>query len=210
MGSGTSTDLLGALARFVQLLPIDAAAVCTLAAPFAVETLAATSRSAAVLDRAQARARQGPAWDASLGNLAVLPPLDAEEQLARWPHLAPALLANGLCALTALPVSYGPLDIGAVTLSSRTPLDPPDLDLAEHLATLLARAVLAAAAEGEIRVARSEHLLTDRKVWSAAAFLARASGLSPLEALLVLRGHAVRAGRSVRDVGGGPFERKGA
>ncbi|QHC68109.1 GAF domain-containing protein [Rathayibacter sp. VKM Ac-2759] len=197
--SPAGTDLESALEVLVDLLPVDCAAASSLGHPFAVETLAVTTMLAATLDETQIDLGQGPAWEAFGTRRPVVLQCDDSDDRRRWPFVEAALSRHGIATATALPLRFGALDIGAVSLYSRLPVRfrPEQTALAEELTLVVAHRLIARMTDdGD----RADPLLSRRDIHTAAITLSRLTRLSPADALLAMRARAFTAGVSVRDV----------
>lgn len=202
----TDADDLGTiLASFVSLLAVDSAAASSLGPPFDLEVIAATSARAAALDEAQIDFGEGPGWDAYSSGRVAQSLLD-DDARAAWPFLTSSPLIAGVEAVTALPLSFGHLRIGAVTLSrsTTTPLDAARLAAAADLATALGRTVIARAlAEAQGGDDVRDPAFSRREVHQATGMVVSQLGTTPADALLALRPRvrslADRARRGRRD-----------
>ncbi|QHC60367.1 GAF and ANTAR domain-containing protein [Rathayibacter sp. VKM Ac-2760] len=198
---GPQGELLSLLSSFVTLLPVEDTAVSALGAPFEIETLAATSSRSARLDEAQIDLGEGPAWDAYRNRRPVAMLIDRDR--ASWPFFCASPAAIGVHSVVAVPLAFGPLPIGAVSLYSGAllALDADQLALAESLAALLGRAVVArVVAEAESGAPVRDPALSRREVHQATGMVISQTGSSPEDALLAIRAHAFRTGTTVRAV----------
>lgn len=196
-------DLTVLVASLVALLPFEDAAACSLDAPFDVETLASTSTRAASLDETQLDFGEGPAWDAFRSRRPVQLSVAGRDAEAAWPVLASSLTAAGVCSVLALPLSFGPLRIGAVTLfsSGAAHADEKAVQVAQSIATLLGRAVVARAlARAQDGEAGFDASFARREVHQATGMVLSQRGTTPDDALLILRAYAYSHSRTLRDV----------
>jgi hypothetical protein len=200
---GEDNDLASLLSSFAALLPIEHAAASSLVAPFDVETLVASSRRAMELDEAQIDLGEGPAWDALHTRKLVQMRFSDADAGAVWPFLSASAAVSGLAHVLALPLTFGLLDIGAVTLSSAAPVDLSDdqLNLATTVATVFSRVVVTRAlTEAESGEVVRDPSLSRREVHQATGMVLAQMGASPGDALLAIRAHAYSQGLSVRSV----------
>lgn len=194
-------------APFLMVLPVTGIAISTVGNPFGSETVCASDMTAARWDEIQLDLGEGPCWEAVRTGMPVLEPDVQRTTSSRWPVALEAMQATGLGAVFAFPMRLGTLDIGVVDLYTNTPstLDPGPVRQAAALTEAAARQVLSRAllrieseAEGTPETAAGEY--SRREVHQAAGILAAQTGAHVDDALLILRGHAFAAGRSVRDL----------
>ena len=208
---------------FLAVLPVDGAAISTLGAPFAAETLFATDATAARFDEIQLDLGEGPCWFAVTTRSPVLltnirepwasgeePPLAGpalEEQIAaeeRWPTLREAITPLDIGAVYAFPLMVGSLTVGAVDLHSRTPgeLNDDQVVDAQVLAGIAARHVLRQALNAHQRDNSSDEDpgFSRRAVHQATGMVLAQLNSSASDALLIIHGHAFSSGRTVREV----------
>ncbi|QHC69289.1 GAF and ANTAR domain-containing protein [Rathayibacter sp. VKM Ac-2801] len=198
-----SDDLTTLTSSLCTLLPYEDAAASSLEAPFDVETLAASSERAAALDEAQLDLGEGPGWEAFHAGRSIRTDVDAESGASAWPVYRSAPAVSGVRSVLALPLSFGPLRIGAVTLFSTgtTPADTEHLQLAEGVVTLLARAVVTRAlSEAQSGVVLRDAALSRREVHQATGMVISQAGTGPADALLLLRAYAFSTSTTVRQV----------
>jgi len=196
-------ELSSLLTSFVTLLPVEDASASSLGEPFDVEILAATGMRAAARDEAQIDLGEGPAWDAYRSGFPVRMQLDSPEDRGRWPFLAASPVLATVRTVHALPLRFGPLAIGAVSLYGGEPtaLASDQLQLAEGLTTLIGRSVVARAlAEAESGTAVRDPALSRREVHQATGMVISQTGSTAADALLAIRAHAFSTGMSVREV----------
>lgn len=195
--------LVRPLQAFVEALPVDDAAASSLAAPFDVETLAATSRRAARCEEASIDLGEGPAWEAFHSQRPVGMRLDEERDRPVWPFFAAAPAIEDVGSVLAFPLTFGLVRIGAVSLySSRTlTFDGEQFAVARTLATLLACAVIVRALdEAQTGAAVGDPALSRREVHQATGMVIAQTGCTPAAALLRIRGQAFSTSTSVRNV----------
>lgn len=198
-----ANELETLLSSVLVLLSFDDAAATSLGAPFDVETLASTSRRGTALDEAQLDLGEGPSWQAFRTHRPVPANLRDEKAGAAWPFCASALVAADVCSVLALPLSFGPLHIGAVTLFSSTHGDASaeGVRLAQGIVVLLGRAVVARAlAEAQAGTLERDASLSRREVHQATGMVISQTKTPPADALLMLRAHAFSNARTVKEV----------
>ncbi|MCJ1688484.1 GAF and ANTAR domain-containing protein [Rathayibacter sp. VKM Ac-2927] len=196
-------DLSTLLSSLLELLPFDDAAAASLGSPFDIETLAATSDLGASLDETQLDLGEGPSWQAFHSHRPIAVPFVDGDAAAGWPFYASALAGVGIRSVLALPLSFGPLHIGAITLFSATSAQASteSLQLAKSIATLLGRTVIARAlADAHAGTASRDPSLSRREVHQATGMIISQTKTTPADALLLLRAHAFRTSRTVRAV----------
>jgi hypothetical protein len=200
--TAAGTDLCGPL---VAAIGIGGVAVSTLGDPLGSETVCASSPHAARLDEIQLDLGEGPCWEALTSRRPVLEPDMRASADTSWPLARQVMHENGLGAVFAFPLVVAGLSLGAVDLYSRTALDITDQQVtdATTLSRIVARQVLrrALAAAGDLEDDGAwAGRFSRREVHQATGMVVAQMGIPPVDALLVLRGHAFATGRSVRDV----------
>ncbi|MBF4609395.1 GAF and ANTAR domain-containing protein [Curtobacterium sp. VKM Ac-1393] len=194
-------------APFLDVLPVTGVAISTVGNPFGSETVCASDDAAARLDEIQLDLGEGPCWEAIQTGFPVIVPDVQGTATTRWPVALQGLQAAGLGAVFAFPMRFGTLDIGAVDLYT----DGPGALPAEHqaravaLTTAVSRRVLQQAleraeADAEGHPGLDAGRYSRREVHQASGMLAAQTGADVDDSLLILRGHAYAAGRSVRDL----------
>lgn len=203
-GGGDDDDLC---APFLSVLPVTGAAISTLGNPFGIETVCASDADAARLDEIQLDLGEGPCWQALRTGKPVLEPDLGRATSTQWPVALQAMRATGLGAVFAFPMRLGSFDVGVVDLYTHVPsrLGARPLHEATALSAAAARQVLRRAvrraeseADGSADPDPGRH--SRREVHQASGMLIAQTGVPPEDALLMLRGHAFAAGRSVREL----------
>ncbi|PYY33791.1 transcriptional regulator [Curtobacterium sp. MCJR17_055] len=208
---GDDDALAGA---FVDVLPVAGAALSTLGRPFGSAVIAASDPRAAESDEQQVLLGEGPGWSALRSGAPVLAYDLSETTDDEWPSTRAALRATGWAGLLSFPLSVGTFDIGAVTLYrlETQPLAPAELSEAKLLAGLAALRVLYTTTrdlEGGIATsAVSVTHSSGRHVHQATGMVVAQLGLTPENALLVLRARAFADGQPLRAIAEAVIERR--
>ncbi|WP_129590552.1 GAF and ANTAR domain-containing protein [Cryobacterium aureum] len=191
-------------APFLHVLPVNAAAVCTLANPFGRETVCASNSMAALFDELQLDLGEGPSWDALHTRRPMIINNFQATKGATWPALMKASLHTGVRAVYAFPLSLGSLDIGAVSLFSNRSggLSPAQILDAEVLVHIAAVQVLRRSLTSQTLKTNLEDNegYSRRVVHQATGMVLVQLNLSAADALLIMHGHAFAHGRTVREV----------
>jgi len=189
---------------FLRLFPVTGASVATLGPVLGSETISASDDVSARLDELQFDLGEGPCWVAMRTGAAVVDidlPGNAD---ARWPTLAPAVGALGVCAVYAFPIRVGPLQLGAVDLWSDRPADLSDVHRrrAGELARSVSRIVLRTALEDVVddEDLRPAGARSRRIMHQATGKVLVQAGVTPDDAHLLIQGLAFSSGRRVVDV----------
>lgn len=201
--SGPGADLCG---PFVAALGVTGAAVSTLGDPLGSETICASGDWAARMDEIQLDLGEGPGWEALTYRRPVFEPDVQRSAADSWPLARQALRETGLAAVFAFPLVVAGIDVGAIDLYSDVPgaLSSDRTADAALLSTILARQVLRRAlreldSHDEDAGTRTGDY-SRREVHQATGMVLAQMGITPSDALLVLRGHAFASGRPVRDI----------
>lgn len=198
----TDDELATLLASFLTLLPVEDAAASSLGRPFDLEVLGATSVRAAALTEAQIDLGEGPVWEAYRTGRTVTTDMHGAVE-TRWPFFSSSPVAVGVGVITVLPLAFGPLRIGAVSLSgvAATHLDEQQMTVAANLVLLVGRTVVAQALErAQDGETRRDPVFSRREVHQATGMLISQLGVTPADALMTLRAHAFSHSMTVRDV----------
>ena len=206
----TLTALAGTESRlyepFLGLLPVDGLSISTFGDFLPAETISASDAQSLRLDELQFDLGEGPCWDALETGEPVFEPNLRERPNRIWPAFSEAIIADELGALFAVPLSLGPLRIGAIDLYTSRPSHLSDLDIrrTSGLATVVSRLVLSRAirlsqsdSEGDTDTRRQ---FSRREVHQATGMVLSQLGISALDARLVIQGHAFAVGRSMQEI----------
>ncbi|PZE65088.1 GAF and ANTAR domain-containing protein [Curtobacterium sp. MCBD17_021] len=198
---------------FVDVLPISGAALSTLGPPFGSSVITATDPKSAESDEQQVLLGEGPGWSALRRRSPVLV-YDLSTGGDEWPSAKAALRETGWAGLLSFPLSVGTFDLGAVTLYrfDTDPLATGQLDEAALLARLAALRVLSSATrdveDGRTPPSVSVSQPSGRHVHQATGMVIAQLGLTPDEALLVLRARAFADGQPLHAIAEGVIERR--
>lgn len=194
----------------VQLLDVDGASISYVDGGTTRGTFGSSDRLSRTLDELQYTYGQGPCLDTVAQRRPVLAPDLDDPGEGRWPALVQAVLGHGVHAVFALPVAVAGTPLGALDLYRCTsgPLDDAALTGGVWAAGLAALPLLdlmtsrtewqrAAAGEGSWdQLASLERV----EVYQATGMIVAALGVTPADALVRLRAHAVRRGLTASDV----------
>jgi len=194
----------------VILLDIDAAAISLIFDGAAAGTLGSSGAPARAYDELQFTLGEGPCLDsvASRAPVVVVDLADPDDR--RWPAFGPALLAQNIRGVYAMPVVLAGEYVGALDLFRKHPGDLDGDCLAGAIAAAeiagiplldLLDADLQAAANDPTSNAWAElNALSRVEVSQATGMLVAQLNVDPAEALVRLRAHAYATGRSATDV----------
>ena len=199
------TDLLHRLIdHALGLLDADAAGIMLADGHGRLQVVASNSHAVKVLELFELQVDSGPCVDCFRTGEPVTPP-DLVTMRAWWPTFAPRVESAGFSSAQAVPMRLRNEVIGALNIfrSGEGALDDRDKKLARALAdvatvalvsdrTISARQVLA----DQLQEALNSRVLLEQ----AKGMLAQQAGVSVEEAFAVMRTHARRSGRGLRDV----------
>ena len=198
---GVSDDLCSPLRAAVSM---PGAVISTLGSPRGSQTVGASTRLGARIDEIQIDLGEGPSWEALRTRRPVAASDLQADGGALWPGAWAALRELELGALYAFPLFVGTVGIGSIALYSMVARELSAADVAglSRLAAIVSATLLRRALS---RVEGSEDAAADgpysrREVHQATGMVAARNGISVDDALMLLRGHAYAAGRSVREV----------
>jgi len=211
--SGAPTPLAAAdrlCTACVQLLEVDGASISFIEGGAMKGTFGSSGPLSRTLDELQFTYGQGPCLDAVTQRRPILAPDLDDPGEDRWPALSQALLGEGIHAVFALPVAVASAPFGALDLYRRTsgPLDGPAMTggmWAAGLAVLPLLDLMTSetdwqrASEGQgswDQLASLERV----EVYQATGMIVAALEVSPAEALIRLRAHAISLGLTASDV----------
>jgi hypothetical protein len=116
---------------------VDGAAVTLMSSSTQQDTVHASDRIAAEMQEAQLTLGQGPCLDAfTTGSPVLADDLSADRYLRRWPAFVAAAASCGACAMFAIPIQVGAVQLGVLDLyrTATGPLTPAQLSDALALA----------------------------------------------------------------------------
>jgi hypothetical protein len=197
-------------AACVRLLDVDGASISFIGGGTMNGTFGSSSALSRTLDELQFTYGEGPCLDAVAQRRPVLAPNLDEPQERRWPALTEAVLGRGVHAMFALPVAVASTPIGALDLFRRRsgPLEEAAMTGGIWAAGLAALPLLdlmasdtdwesAASGQGSWdQLASLERV----EVYQATGMIVAALGVTPADALVRLRAHAVTRGLTASDV----------
>lgn len=211
--TGAPTPLAAAdrlCAACVQHLGVDGASISFVGAGTMQGTFGSSSPLSRTLDELQYTYGQGPCLDAIALHRPILVPNLNDPGEDRWPALTQAILGHGIQAVFALPVAVASTPIGALDLYRRTtgPLDDGALtggSFAAGLAglpllelmTSVADSQKAADGQGSCdQLASLERV----EVYQATGMIVAALEVTPGDALVRLRAHAISRSLTASEV----------
>lgn len=149
-------------------------------------------------------AGEGPAQDAWTHGRPVLVPELGRSQDGAWPGYAMIASAAGVCAVFAFPLQMGAVRFGVLTLFRDHPGELPrsDLRMCLSMAALATERLIndSTLPGGELDPGLQEPLDFRNVVYQAQGIVAVALGISLIDALARMRGHAFRSGRELAEV----------
>ena len=194
----------------VELLDVDGASISFIDGGTTQGTFGSSGQLSRTLDELQFTYGEGPCLDAVSQRRPVLAPhLDNPDE-DRWPALTQAMLGHGIRAIFALPVSVASTPVGALDMYRRSsgPLSADAMTggvLAAGLAALPLLDLMSSdtdwqqAAEGKggwDQLASLERV----EVYQATGMIIAALGVSPADALVRLRAHAISRSLTASEV----------
>lgn len=199
------TDLLHRLIdHALRLLDADAAGIMLADAHGRLEVVASSSHAIELLELFEIQADSGPCLDCFRTGEPVTPP-DLAAVRSWWPTFAVRVEAQGFSSAQAIPMRLRNEVIGALNIfrTAEGALSDRDLKLGRALAdvatvalisdrTITARQVVA----DQLQAALNSRVVLEQ----AKGMLAQQAGVSVEEAFTVLRTHARRSGRGLREV----------
>lgn len=202
----------------VDLLGVDGAAVSFMQDGASRGTFGSSGELSRRLDEYQFTFGEGPCLEAVREGRPVLVPDLRVTTERRWPAFTEAVLAQGVCAVFALPVTIATRQIGALDLFRHQAGDLTVADLKGGLlAAELAALPLLDLFTGDTDWTKAGHggdgwseLATlDRvEVYQATGMLIDQLGVGPTEALVRLRAHAFSEGLTASEVAWAILERR--
>ncbi len=192
-------------APFVSLLPVSGASICVVHGQTGHWTVCASDPLAARLDTLQFELGEGPQWLVARSRRPVVSADVVHDASPDWPVFGSAVVALGVGALFAFPITIGAVMIGVVDLYRRTPGSLDRRATAQALA--LARSVAAPAVREALRSVRADRAAGParapalrREVHQAVGMVLVQMDVSPAEALDLLRARAFATTRTLEEV----------
>jgi GAF domain/ANTAR domain len=196
----------------LEVIPVEGAAISTIADFLGTETVAASSPLAARLDELQFDLGEGPCWDAMEQGRPVLESNLRANPNGNWPAFSRAISAEDVGAIFAFPLVFGSLKLGAMDLYSG---DPRELSAREErqtgiLASVISRMVLDRAIRraDQPDLTGPEDQFSRRLIHQATGMVLAQLGISAEDARLLIQGHAFAGGRSMRQIAEEILERR--
>jgi hypothetical protein len=194
----------------VDLLEVDGASISFIGGGTMQGTFGSSGPLSREIDSLQFTHGQGPCLEAVAQRRAVLAPQLDDPSEARWPALTQAMLEHGVRAIFALPVAVASTTIGALDLYRHRsgPLDDAAMAGGMWAAGLAALPLLdlmtadtdwQRAADGQgswEQLASLERV----EVYQATGMIVAALQVSPADALVRLRAHAISHSLTASDV----------
>ncbi len=200
---GSGDDPVGA-AAILAVVGVTGAAISTLGGLLGSETLSASDDVIARVDELQFDLGEGPCWDALATGLPVLEPDLRGRPTRTWPAFSPAVSDSDIAALFAIPLTVGPLRVGAIDMYDvrPRPLGETDLARATALAAGMSRIVLRRAIEqsGLEEGTEEARPFSRRRIHQATGFVIAQLGVSAADAELLIRARAFAESRTMLDV----------
>lgn len=187
----------------VEMLDVQSAGLLARNADGELSLVSASTESAELLIRYELTLGQGPGVDAFRTGERV-ECVDLTTAALRWPQFAPVAHDVGIAAAYGLPCRLRDQVVGALTLyvTAVGPLSSDRIELARGLANTVSLGM--SAHQGRELAIRAEQLqgaLHSRvAIEQAKGALAERSNITVDEAFTILRAHARRTGRKMRDV----------
>lgn len=202
----------------VSLLDVDAAAISLVFDGASSGTLGASGKSARRYDELQFVFGEGPCLDAVNQRIPILVVDLADTAETRWSAYGPAMLANEIRCVYAIPVVLAGEFVGALDLFRTQPGRLPGEQLVGAVAAAeLAGIPLLDLLDGDLHAAVSDpdsnawaelNVLSRAEVSQATGMLVAQLEVEPAEALIRLRAHAYATGRSATDVARAILDRR--
>jgi len=194
----------------VELFDIDAAAISLVFDGANAGTLGSSDESARRYDELQFTVGEGPCLESVARRGPILAADLADPKDNRWPAYGPAMLANDIRFVLALPIVVAGEHVGALDVFRASPIRLAG----DHFAGAVVAAELAGIPlldlmDGDLQAAVGDptsdawaelNTLSRTEVSQATGMLVAQLNIAPAEALVRLRAHAYATGRSATDV----------
>lgn len=200
---GRIDELAHAFARF---LPVSGASVSTFGSLLGAETISATDARAGRVDELQFDLGEGPCWDALITRAPVLEPDFASSE--SWPAFTAAIRDENIGAIFAFPLTFGPLEIGAVDLYSTSPMTLTAAQQTQSIAlSSIVSRILLRHAIGDT-TPRETTTFSRRLIHQATGMVLAQVGTTADDAYLIIQARAFADNRPMRDVAEDIIERR--
>jgi hypothetical protein len=185
---------------FLGLLPISGASVSTFGPLLGAETISATDSRAERVDELQFDLGEGPCWDALSTRRPILEP-DLTRTTTPWPAFSLAIQAEDISALFAFPLTFGPLEIGAIDLYSIDPvsLTQEQQEQAQALSDIVSRIILRHAVD-HVDSTETATPFSRRLVHQATGMVLAQLDIRAEDAYLLLQARAFADNRPMQEV----------
>jgi ANTAR domain len=196
----------------LHAIPLEGAAISTIADFLGNETVSASGPLAARLDELQFDLGEGPCWDAMRTGKTILEPDVRSRPNGNWPAFSQAISEHSVGAIYAFPLAFGPLKLGAMELFSGMPRELTSREERQGgvLAGLISRIVLDRAIRraDEPDILGAEDQFSRRLIHQATGMVLAQLDTSAEDARLLIQGHAFARNRSMRDIAEEIIERR--
>lgn len=192
------------------LLGVDAATISLVFDGASSGTLGSSGAPARIYDELQFTLGEGPCLDSVARRTPIVAVDLADPKEVRWPVYGPAMLANQIRGVYAIPIVVAGEFVGALDLfcAHPGPLSGEDLRGAVAAAELAVLPLLdlldtdmqAAVTEPNSNAWAELNALSRSEVSQATGMLVAQLNVEPAEALIRLRAHSYATGRSATDV----------
>jgi hypothetical protein len=183
---------------------VAGASISTLGGLLGSETLSASDDVIARVDELQFDLGEGPCWDAIATGRPVLEPDLRAHPAHNWPAFLRAVPRAEVAALFAVPLSVGPLRLGAIDMYDVRPrsLDERELARTVALAAEVSRVVLRQAIEqsGLEETPATARPRSRRRIHQATGFVISQLDVSAADAELLIQARAFAEGRTMLEV----------
>jgi hypothetical protein len=200
--------IVGWLTRLCQVLSVEAgvtAVTVTVGPPNDSSAVVAASDPAHQrFAESEFGAGEGPAQEAWTHGRPVLVPELGGSQDGAWPGYAMIASAAGVRAVFAFPLQMGAVRFGVLTLfrDQPGPLSRPELRMCLSMAVLATERLIndSTLPGGDLDPSLQEPLDFRNVVYQAQGIVAVALGITLIDALARMRGHAFRSGRGLVEI----------
>ena len=196
----------------LDVIPVEGAAISTIADFLETETVSASGPLAARLDELQFDLGEGPCWDAMERGHPVLESDVRSNPSGHWPAFSRAISDEEVGAIFAFPLAFGPLKLGAMDLYTGSPRELSSREERQSgiLASVISRIVLDRAIRraDEPDLVGPQDQFSRRLIHQATGMVLAQLRISAEDARLLIQGHAFARGQSVRETAEAILERR--